>query len=211
MMRAQPHDTRPAVVRPLCCAAAAVLAVLAGCGSAPAVRYHTLFPAAATGAARVSPTIAWNVAGVSVPAQVDQPQWVVRLPDDSMRLLEQERWVAPLADEMQGAFGEAIARRLGGPGLTRPASGKRWRVRIDVHRFDSAPSQHAALVVDWSASSGGNAPELRCRDAVRQPVTADLMTLAAAHRQAVAQIGERIAAALQSLDAGAAVRCAGAD
>ncbi len=188
-------------------AVAAIALVLAACGSAPVPRYHTLLRPAAN-AATAAPTISWTIAGVSVPAQVDQPQWVVRLPDDSLRLLEQERWVAPLADEMQAAFGDALARRLGAPGLTKPASGKSWRVRIDVQRLDSAPSQLAALVVDWSiASAGGTAPELRCRDAVRQPVAAGIPALAAAHREAVVQIAQRLGAALQSLDGGAATGC----
>lgn len=151
------------------------------------------------------PTISWTIAGVTVPAQVDQPQWVVRLPDESLRLLEQERWVAPLADEIQAAFGDALARRLGAPGLAKPASGKNWRVRIDVQRLDSAPSLLAALVVDWSiAPAGGAAPELRCRDTVRQTVSAGIPALAAAHRDAVVQIAQRLGTALQSLDGGAA-------
>lgn len=187
--------------------------VLAACGSAPPTRYHTLMPAAGSSASAASnPTISWTIAGVSVPAQVDQPQWVVRLSDDSMRLLEQERWVAPLADEMQGAFGDALARRLGAPGLTKPVSGKTWRVRVDVQRFDSAPAQHAAIVTDWSiaSSASGGTPELRCRDAVRQTVSAGVPALAEAHRQAIVQIADRIAAALIAVDGGNAARCPGA-
>ncbi len=189
-------------------ALAGLALALAACSSTPPPRYHTLLQPASSAAA-LTPTISWIIAGVSVPAQVDQPQWVVRLPDESLRLLEQERWVAPLADEMQGAFGDALARRLGAPGLPKPASGKSWRVRIDVQRLDSAPAQLAALVVDWSiASAGGTAAELRCRDAVRQPVGAGIPALAAAHRDAVVQIAQRIGAAVQALDGGtAAARC----
>ncbi len=159
-----------------------------------------------------NPTLSWTLAAVSVPAQVDQPQWLVRLSDDSMRLLEQERWVAPLADELQGAFGEALARRLGPPGLTPTASGKRWRVRIEVQRFDSAPAQHAAIVVDWTltASTSGGPLEWRCRDAVRQAVAGGVPALAEAHRQATLQIAERIATALQAVDGGQPARCPGA-
>ena len=186
---------------------AALALVLSACSSTPPPRYHSLLQPASSAAA-VAPTISWTIAGVSVPAQVDQPQWVVRLPDESLRLLEQERWVAPLADEVQAAFGDALARRLGAPGLPKPASGKSWRVRIDVQRLDSAPSQLAALVVDWSiAPAGGAAPELRCRDAVRQTVGTGIPALAAAHREAVVQIAQRLGAALRSLDAGTAALC----
>lgn len=210
MSRAPQHSRSLPALQRLCLAAAAV--ALAACGSAPPVRYHTLMPASTSGpgpAAGAASGVSWTVAGVSVPAQVDQPQWVVRLPDDSMRLLEQERWVAPLADELQGAFGDAIARRLGAPGHTKPASGKTWRVRIEVQRFDSAPAQHAAIAIDWTIASNAasGTPELRCRDAVRQAVPAGIPALAAAHRQAIVQIAERIAAALIALDGGNSARC----
>ena len=202
---------------------------LAACGSAPTTRYHTLMPAAGLLApVPANPTVGWTLATVSVPAQVDQPQWLVRLSDDSMRLLEHERWVAPLADELQGAFGEALARRLGAPGLTPTTSGKRWRVRIEVQRFDSAPAQHVAIVVDWTLTATMAAPvaaglpaslptsmsggplEWRCRDAMRQAVAGGVPALAEAHRQAVVQIADRIAAALQAVDSGQPARCPGA-
>lgn len=183
-------------------AAVALAAALAACGSAPVVRYHSLLPATASTPAPAA-TLAWAMGPVTVPAQLDQPQWLVRLPDDSMRLLEQERWAGPLGDELQAGLADAIARRLGAPGLAKPATGKTWRVRVDVQRLELAPSRHAALVADWSLSSGA-APELRCREVQQRNVGAGLDALAAAQRAAVAQLGERIAAALEALERGSA-------
>jgi len=181
-------------------AALVTIVPLGACGSAPIVRYHSLLPAASSTPAPAA-TVGWAMGPVTIPAQLDQPQWLVRLPDDSMRLLEQERWAGPLADELQAAIGDALARGLGAPGLPRPASGKTWRVRLDVQRLELAPARHAVLVVDWSASSGGT-PELRCRDVQQRSVVAGPDALAAAQRAAVAQLGERIAAALAALDRG---------
>jgi len=176
-------------------------ALLAGCGSAPTVRYHSLMPA--TAAAPTPASVSWAIDAVTIPAQVDQPQWLVRMGDDSMRLLEQERWAGPLADELRGALGEAITRRIGSPASLKAGAGKTWRVRVDVQRLELAPTRHAALVVDWSVGSGG-APDLRCRDVQQRPVSAGFDTLAAAQREAVAALGERIAAAITALERGGA-------
>lgn len=173
---------------------------LAACGSTPVVRYHSLVPAGAPAAAPAA-TLAWAMGPVTIPAQLDQPQWLVRLPDDSMRQLEQDRWAGPLADELQAGLADAIARRIGAPGLAKPASGKSWRVRVDVQRLELAPSRHVAFVADWSLSSGA-VTELRCRESQQRSVGAGLDALAAAQRAAVAQLGERIAAALEAQERG---------
>ena len=54
-----------------------------------------------------------DVLPVSVPPQVDQPQWLVRAPDDSLQMLEQERWAAPLRDEIRSAVAERLIARWG--------------------------------------------------------------------------------------------------
>lgn len=179
----------------MCCAAV----LLASCSSAPTVRYHSLMPAA--GAAPAASGLNWVIDAVTIPAQVDQPQWLVRMSDDSLRLLEQERWAAPLADELRGALSESVARRIGAPAAVRSAAAKGWRVRVDVQRLELAPARHAALVVDWSVGSGGS-PDLRCRDVQQRSVGAGFDALAAAQRDAVAALGERIAAAIAALERG---------
>lgn len=193
----------PAPLRGAITAAGTIAAALLVACAAPVVRYHSLLPATASAPAAAG-SVAWAMGPVTVPAQLDQPQWLVRLSDDSMRLLEQERWAGPLADELQAGLADAMARRLGTPGLAKPASGKTWRVRVDVQRLELAPARHAALVADWSVGSGA-APELRCREVQQRSVGAGLDTLAAAQRAAVAQLGERIAAAIEALDRGNAV------
>jgi uncharacterized lipoprotein YmbA len=185
-----------------------LLAAIAGCGSAPMVRYHSLL-----GAAGATPpagaALSWQLGAVTVPAQLDQPQWLVRLPDESLRLLEQERWAGPLADELRAGLNEGITRRLGMPGLAKPASGHHWRVRVELQRLELAPSRQAALVVDWRVGAGAAMPELQCRDVQQKTVPPGFDALAAAQRDAVALLGERIAAALAALDRGAVVACPG--
>jgi AcrR family transcriptional regulator len=97
----------------------AVLALLAGCGSAQPPRYHTLMPAPASTARTPAPagSLAWEVLPVAVPAGVDQPQWVVRTVDGSLAVLEQERWIAPLGEEIRAAVADRLTQDIGTPAV----------------------------------------------------------------------------------------------
>ena len=70
----------------------ALAAQLASCGSSPVVRFHTLLPAEppaprALPAGSAGTALVVSLSPISVPTQVDQPQWLVRLPDDTLALL----------------------------------------------------------------------------------------------------------------------------
>src|SRR5664279_886847 len=117
----------------------ALLALAACSGSAPPVRLYSLMPAepAARDASR-SP-IAIALEPVRVPAQVDQPQWLVRLPDDSLAVLEQERWASPLGDELRQALLEELAARYGAIEGRAAAGTQVLRIGVELRRFDSIP------------------------------------------------------------------------
>ena len=184
--------------------AAWLCAFAAGCASAPATRFHSLLAADAR-AASAAPALAWQLAPVTMPAQVDRPQLVVRAADDSLVVLEQERWIAPLADEMHAAIAERLAQRFG-----LGAAGTPLRVRVEVQRFDSAPGRYARLVADWSVLAEGAATSFVCRFEAEQPVGAGYAELAAGHRRAVSRMADAIADALAALAAGRPARCASA-
>jgi uncharacterized lipoprotein YmbA len=190
----------------------AVLALLAGCSSAQAPRYHTLMPSAA---AAVRPpalagSVAWEVLPVAVPAGVDQPQWVVRTVDGSLAVLEQERWIAPVGEEIRAAVADRLTHEVGAPAASAE-SRKRWRIRIDVHRFDSAPGREVRLEATWTLSSDAEAPTaLRCRGEFMQALAASgYLALAKGQQQAVAQLADAIGRELKALSAGQAAACAG--
>jgi uncharacterized lipoprotein YmbA len=179
--------------------------VLAACASAPLpVRYHTLLPppgAPAHGPA--APVLRWELLPVTVHAQLDRPQWVLRAADGSLVVLEQERWIAPLADEMGDALQETLARRFGPPAA---GSAGAWRVDVELQRLDSVPGRLARLDALWSLRAE-NARGLRCAARLEQAVSGGVDELAAAHRRSVAALGEQIAAALADLQAGRAASC----
>ena len=194
--------------RALTWAACAAL-VLTGCSSTPPTRFHSLLSGTAPVAAPpLQSLMAWQVMPVRIPAQVDQPQFVVRLADDTLAVLEQERWIAPLQDELRAALAEQLSPALGAPGA-KPSPGRQdWRVGVEVQRFDSA-SGRTLLVVQWSLSATGSTDAaLRCRGSFEQTVPAGMAAMAQGHRLAIQRLAGAMAPALLSLDAGKAASCA---
>lgn len=189
---------------PLLCAAMWVASCVS---NGPPPRYHTLLaPPASAASASATPARPWQLLPVLVPAQVDRPQWVVRTGDDSLAVLEQERWIAPLGDEIAAALTDTLSRRLGPPSLAAEA----WRVRVDVQRLDTVPGRLARIDVVWALQApGATGVALSCGRTVEQPVGGGYVALAAAHRAALAQLGQEIAAALAALASGRTSGCAG--
>jgi len=183
---------------------AAALCLVSCASNAPPPRYHTLLAAPAGAAASATPARPWQLLPVLVPAQVDRPQWVVRTGDDSLAVLEQERWIAPLGDEIAAALTDVLGRRLGPPSLASDT----WRVRVDVQRFDSVPGRLARLAVTWALQApGATAVALNCGRTLEQQATGGYAALAAAHREAVAKLGAEIASALDAAAAGRTLAC----
>ena len=177
----------------------ALLALAACSASAPPVRFYSLMPAepAARDASR-SP-IAIALEPIRVPAQVDQPQWLVRLPDDSLAVLEQERWASPLGDELRQALLEELAARYGAI-EGRPAAGTQvLRIGVELRRFDSIPGHEARVEATWTVAVSGSAPLLRCEALLREPAAGGMPALAASHRRAVVQLADAIGDSLLSI------------
>jgi len=195
--------------------AALIVALLAACAASKPERFHSLL-ASDTPARQVAPGMSpfvVDVLPVSVPPQVDQPQWLVRAPDDSLQMLEQERWAAPLRDEIRSAVAERLIARWGAVdlrSLAQPA-GAVWRVRVDVQRFESMPGREARLESWWSVSSSQRgATALMCRSLVRESVAeAGAPALAAADRGAVARLADESGERVQGMQRGEKVECGG--
>ncbi|MEP7301041.1 MAG: PqiC family protein [Caldimonas sp.] len=192
--------------------AAACLLGLAACSaSAPPTRLHTLMPVdyPARAAAAGAGPIAIVLEPITVPAQVDQPQWLVRLPDESVAVLEQERWASPLRDELRQALLEQLAARYGAVETRAPANASPPAVRIalDLRRFESIPGREARIDGVWTLVAGSGAPALRCEAMLREAASAGMPALAAAHRRAVARLAEAIGASLMALRGGGKIVC----
>jgi uncharacterized lipoprotein YmbA len=191
----------------------AILAVLtlAACSSAP-LRYYTLVdggapvPAADTGSA---PRMPFVLTRVGIPVQVDQPQLVLRDGPQRIDLLESDRWIAPLGDEVRAALSADLARDLPGRDVTglAEASGTALGVKLDLRRFDSVPGVQAAIEAAWTLhlprGDDKAAAVLSCSTGITEPVAAatgpGYDALVQAHQRALGKLAAAIAGAAQAL------------
>ncbi len=193
------------------------LLALVACSTPPATRFYSLMPdevAPRDAASRPAAGTVFLLEPVRLPVQVDQPQWVVRLPDDSVAVLEQERWTTALRDEFQAALLEEL---IVGHGMidarTQPAPGTPpWRIAVDVRRFDSLPGREARIEGSWTIQgSGGRGAASRCEWLLREPAPGPLAALAPAHRRAIARLADAIAQAVARAARGEPAACPPAD
>lgn len=157
----KPSNGRPTMSLTSLLVLAGVL-TLAACAS-PQVRFHTLTPAPgqqteADGDADIS------VTSVTVPAQVDRPELVVRKGASQLVVLSSDWWGASLAEELRSALVAGF-----GPGRTEAP---RVDLRLQVTRFDSVPGEQAWLEARYrvTAQDGEVRPQLSCSARLRTAV-----------------------------------------
>jgi uncharacterized lipoprotein YmbA len=184
---------------------------LAGCASAPLHYYTLVAPAGGTDPGATASPLSFELMPVNVPAQVDQPQLVVREGGQGVALVGSERWIAPLADEVRSALSADLAQQLHGADLSGMAAGDkpRLRIKLDVHRFDSAPGAYALIEGAWSvrAAAGDPPATLACTTRVRETVGPGYAALVQGHQRAIAQIAAQIAAAARAMAQGQTAAC----
>lgn len=193
--------------------AIAAALLLAGCASAP-MHYYTLVPPAADMAAPAAgdaPSLPFELLAVGIPAQVDQPQLLVREGGQGVALLGSERWIAPLGDEVRAALSVDLAHALrsqdvtGLPGNDKPM----LRVKLDVRRFDSRPGSYALIEGAWSVRlmHGEHPAVLACTSRISENVAPGYDALVQGHQQAIGELAGQIAVAARSLAAGQPATC----
>ena len=195
---------------------------LAACASAP-LHYYTLVapaaeaagglvaPASDTPVSSGSPSLPFELLPVSVPAQVDQPQLVVREGGQGVALLGSERWIAPLNDEVRSALSADLARELhsqdvsGMPGNDKPL----LRIKLDLRRFDSQPGSYALIEGVWSVRllRGQYPAALACTSRINEAVGPGYDALVQGHQRAIGALAAQIAAAARLLGNGRTPGC----
>lgn len=186
---------------------------LAGCASAP-LHYYTLVPAAGAMTNTGQPAgLPFELLPVSVPAQVDQPQLLVRQGGQDVAPLGSERWIAPLGDEVRSAMSADLAAELNSQDVSGlPANGKpRLRIKLDLRRFDSAPGSYALIEAAWSVRllSGSDLADepVACSSLIRETVAPGYTALVQGHQRALGQLAAQVAAVARSLGAGEPAHC----
>ncbi|MEQ9912362.1 PqiC family protein [Pectobacterium polaris] len=180
-----------------------VMALLSACSSPP-VRYHTLLTPAATlsfmtNTTHVAPFFI-DVLPVGVPAQLDTSQLVIRQGDSGVVVLDNERWLSPLSEEIRTALSADLTQRLNTQdvsGLVRSADTPVVRIQLQVRRFDSWPGQSVTFDADWSLSAVGKEDErarLICRSQFTEQSANSDTAMLHAQQQVVTRLAEQIAA-----------------
>lgn len=200
--------------------ACGVVLLLSACASAP-LHYYTLVPPATDASvdpavAQASSSLPFELLPVSVPAQVDQPQLVVRQGGQSVLMLSGERWIAPLGDEVRSALSTDLTRQLHSQDITGlpTHTGPRLRIKLDLRRFDSLPGSYALIDAAWSvrllsdaAVNTSTAKTVACSSRVNESVGPGYEALVHGHQRAIAQVAAQIATAARALAAGTTPTC----
>jgi uncharacterized lipoprotein YmbA len=181
-------------------AVALLLSVGVGCSSAP-VRYYTLTPTPDK-ALPAKTTLAVDVRVVHTPPQLKRSQLMVRTGPTEVTLLENERWVSPLNDEIRDALRLELQRREGRLTALRAAYAK-LTIDIDVQHFEAELGKHALLEVSWSAtlfapgahSAGGRATSTFRAD---EKIHTGYAGLVEGYQREIAALAEAIVAVLTS-------------
>jgi uncharacterized lipoprotein YmbA len=190
------------------CSCIVIASLLAGCTST-SPRFYTLVPPLERNASAGTATRIWlTVDPVRIPAQVDRLELVTRLPDGGIAIADGDRWIAPVADELQTALSVELLRRLGGADsdATKSAS---VSVRLSVERFESSPNQYAIIEASWHLELKEARKDLRvvCRTRAYEKLKGGYPGMVRGYQRAVALIADQIATVAQQSVGGEAAPC----
>ena len=179
----------------------AIIAVAAcGCSTTQA-RFYTLDSTAAPDGAPAAHT-AVMVGPVTVPASVDQPEFVVQIASNRVELDEFNRWAAPLNDGIARAVAGDLVVLLGTPDVaTAPMASfsPAYSVTINVQRFESTRGEGALLDALWAVHQTAGGATRSGRTVAQEAAQGDgYDALAAAHSRALARMSGDIAAAIRA-------------
>jgi len=170
-----------------------------------------LLPPASASASSGQAAYAIAVLPVTIPAQVDRPQMVVREGGGSVALLEGEQWIAPLGDEIRSAISQGLTQRLGVEdvyGLARDPDTPMYRINVDIRRFESVPGQYTFLAAAWSVhADAGKGATTACTSRVREAVGPGYAALAQGHQRGLQALAGDIAGVVGAMAKGAAAQC----
>lgn len=193
--------------------AAAIVALLAGCASAPPDQFYTLTDSAAAAPAAAAPAAAplyIEMRPVTVPDQVRRNQMVVAKGDGQVDLLEHHRWASKLDDQIGSALSLGIAAQLGAVDVysnPAPPGAAVYRISASVQRFESKLDDYALIDTVWSVRRTGEREVLTCRSVFREAAGSGHAGLVAAHRAALGKLSARIADGVRGQAAGQVAGC----
>jgi uncharacterized protein len=175
-------------------------ALAAGCSTAPSRFYSLSSTSTADGAPATSAKV--MVGPVTIPASVDQPEFVVQVAPNRVEVDEFHRWVAPLSDGIARAVAGDLVVLLGTPDVAGSQLANftpDYRVTIDIQRFETTRGQGVTVEAVWTVRKTAGGETLSGRTVASETVQGQgYDALAAAHSQAIAKMSGEIAAAIRA-------------
>jgi uncharacterized lipoprotein YmbA len=187
-----------------CAAGVMLMATLTACSTSPQPRYYALDSTASPDGLPAAPgTVA--VGPVTIPASVDQPQFVTQAGQNRLDVNEFNRWAAPLNDNIAHVVAQNLRVLLATPEVAAgplPNFAPDYVVAIEVLRFQSVRGQSTLLDAVWTVHSFSKTTTRFGHTTTRETVPDDsFAAMAAAHSRALTKLSEDIAAAIRA-DAG---------
>ena len=178
----------------------ALMTLAAGCSTAPSRFYSLSSTSTADGAAATPASV--MVGPVTIPASVDQPEFVVQVAPNRVEVDEFNRWVSPLDDGIARAVAGDLVVLLGTPDVASSQLANftpDYRVTIDVQRFETNRGQGVTVEAVWTVRKTTSGATRSGRTVASETVQGQgYDALAAAHSQAIAKMSGDIAAAIRA-------------
>lgn len=196
--------TRAALRTPLC---ALCLTLLAGCGSSPPVHHHALARPEAGDPVSGSARVLVEILPIAVPEALARSNLVLTDGQGRVNVLDSERWLAPIADELRQIVADGLWRTArAADSYQAPVPGAlaalpQYRLALRLDRFDAVPGRTATVAGSWTLRRLPNGPVHGCRWEGRQPVggpdaAAAATALSDTSRRLAGQIGDSLRRAL---------------
>jgi uncharacterized lipoprotein YmbA len=188
-----------------------LVSVGVGCTSAP-VRYYTLTPLPDKTLPASETDFAIDVRVVHAPPQLNRSELMVRTGPTEVTLLENERWVSRVNDEIKDALRLELQRRLSRMSGLHHAFTK-LTLDIDVRRLEAELGQYALLEASWSAtlsSTGQRSTGARattCTFQANEKIHPGYAGMVEGYQREIAALAEGIVAVLTSQASGIDAPC----
>lgn len=180
---------------------AVFIAGMNGCATPQPERFYTLVVApAAHSLLNTEASVA--LGPITLPALIDRPQLVVTQGEHEVQILEQQRWAAPLRQEIPRVIAARIETIAGRRVVVYPerTATPQFKVTLSIVTFDSRLGSSATVTAEWEIKVVATGM-IHAGQSVASEVVAtnDYAALVAAHARALARIGDEVAAAINGL------------
>lgn len=186
---------------------AIALVAVTGCGTAKDTRFYVLTPLPATERPRDASSgraPAIGLRPVGLPEQLDRPQIVTRVGENTLHLAEFDQWAAPLRDNFTRVLAENLSILVPTDRVAVFPWGNDasidYEVAVEVTRFEGTLGGDSSLVAHWAIfKRGGKERPARGTSSHSEPAGGNYTTLVMAQNRLVAALSRDIATALKAI------------